>query len=171
MAAQDLVPARRNLRPSELPGPLRAVDRELGSLLTIRQQLDGRRNPPPLCIGIVEAVKEPARRARCSFANRNLDPELDAVSERADVGGDRNAAAGLRFADRDAVDFHEFGRIRQDRCTLIELRDLRMREMAERLYSGLSHVLARTLHPADAVGVAAMEKLEEIPAISPLQPR
>src|ERR1700736_5680564 len=118
------MPTRADLRPAELARPAGSLNGELGSFGGIGQQVDGHINPQTLRFYVLDAQMEAAvLLPAVALRARNLDAELNAFRQGAEIGGDRNAPAGLGFSGRDAIDFREFGRIGEDRCLAVQLSD------------------------------------------------
>src|ERR1700674_5673928 len=100
------MPMRGDLRPAELARPCCSPRGELRSLGTVREQVHGRIDPHALALRVLDTAMEALRLVRrIRLLARDLDPELDAGRQRPGIRGDRDAAAGLRLLDRDAVGF------------------------------------------------------------------
>src|SRR5260370_19131921 len=114
------MPARSDLWPAELARPFFSARGEFRSLLSVGEQVHGRIDPHALALRVLDTSMEALRLVRWirRFA-RDLDPELDAGRQCADVRGDRHAAAGLGLLDRDAVGFQVSGGIGENRPALV----------------------------------------------------
>src|SRR5713101_9107055 len=118
------MPTRGDLWPPKLPRPAGALNGELGSFGGVGQQVDGHIDPQALGLYILDAQMEAAVLfPDVSLHTGNLDAELNAFRQGAEIGGDGNAAAGLGLAGRDAIDFREFRRIGEDRGLAVKLSD------------------------------------------------
>src|SRR5262249_15857179 len=115
-------------------------------------------------------MEAPALLPAVAVGARNLDAELNVFRQRARVGGDWNAAAGLRFSDRDTINLRKFRRIGEDRGLTVELSYFGLRQVPQRLDSGVLNVTARLVHPLQLFRTARIELFVNVPAIGPLQP-
>src|SRR5437763_10226877 len=89
--AQDLVPARGDLRPAELPGPFGALLAELSALIGVVQEIDGCLDPQALRRFVFDAMIGPLP----AGLGGKLDSELDACCKRARVCRHRDTTARL----------------------------------------------------------------------------
>src|SRR5260370_30665540 len=113
------MPARGDLRPAELTRPSCPSGGKLGSLRWVGEQVNDGINGQLLGRLVFDAEVKAARFfPRVRLVARNLDAELNAISQSAEVGRDRNAPAGLGLPDRDRTDHGESSRMAEEPAAL-----------------------------------------------------
>src|ERR1700694_5979131 len=88
---------------------------------------------------------------------RNFYPEPNARRQGAGIRRDRNAAAGLGFPRRDAVDFRVLGRVGEDRGPPVKLSDFGLGQVSQGLDAGIIDFTLRLLRPCDSFRAMRVE--------------
>src|SRR5437868_8141516 len=92
------MPTRGDLRPAELARPAGPLNGELGSFGGIGQQVDGHVDPQSLGLYVLDAQMESAvLLPDVSLHTGNLDAELNAFRQGAEIGGDRKDRKSTRL--------------------------------------------------------------------------
>src|SRR5437870_13188672 len=106
------MPTRGDLWPPELARPTGPLNGELGSFGGTGQQVDGHIDPQSLGLYVLDDQMEAAVLfPDVSLHSGNLDAELNAFPQGAEIGGEGNAAAGPGLAGRAALDIGQSRRI------------------------------------------------------------
>src|SRR5262249_34253668 len=149
---------------------VRSLSGELGPFGGIGQQVDDHIDPQLLRVRTLDAQMEaPALLPAVAVGARNLDAELNVFRQRARVAGDWNAAAGLRLSARDTITLGKFRRIGEDRGLAVELSYFGLRQVPQRLDSGVLNFAARLVHPLQLFRTVRIELFVNVPTIGPLQ--
>src|SRR5260370_38076494 len=105
------MPARGDLRPRELTGPIGAVDGKLGSFFRIREQLHGCVNPELLALLVVYAVvKTPRLGPGILVLAWDLNAKLHVLCQCTKIRRNRNKAHALGLLAEKQAAFRAVGR-------------------------------------------------------------